>query len=214
MLSLPWIERDFHYAPFESISAQMQQWSSDRSHTPQLWFGEHQLVVSKGLRAHEESVPYWPSVKANRGGLLTIHGPGQLVFYPLWDLRLYLSLERYRWLLEETVIASLLSCGVRGESVFRIPSSPGVFTSKGKISAMGLRLHRNSVYHGISVNVACPLLPFQKIVCCGDPLQRATNILEFGVSPSMVRFKELMKQHFYHLIHQEVSHVVHDPSPR
>ncbi len=129
-----------------------------------------------------------------------MHCPGQLVFYPLWDVRLYKTLSQYRWDLEEAVIRTLQECGLNGTDCFRKAQSPGVFTSKGKIASMGLRLHRNGVYHGISLNIACPLLPFQNIVCCGDPLQQITSLAQFGLFPSMQCVKTLMKAHFYQLI--------------
>jgi lipoyl(octanoyl) transferase len=209
---LSWIERDFHYEPFWKIAFQMQQWSQDRQHDPQLWYGEHPVVVTKGLRSHEDRVLYWPSVATNRGGLLTVHSPGQLVFYPLWDLRLYNTLSEYRWVLEETVIQTLIESGMPGDCIYRIPESPGVFTSKGKISAMGLRLQRHGVYHGISINVACPLLPFQTIVCCGDPNQTTTSLKEWGLTPSMAQIKVLMKKYFYTLIGAEARYVLHHTS--
>ncbi len=209
-----WIERDFHYEPFLKIATQMQQWSQDREHTPELWYGEHPVVVTKGLRSHHEIVQYWPTVPTNRGGLLTVHGPGQLVFYPLWDLRLYKTLTEYRWGLEETVIKTLIACGIPGDQVYRRPESPGIFTSKGKISAIGLRLHKNSVYHGISVNVACPLLPFRTIVCCGDPHQATTSLKEWGLTPSMTKIKVLMKKYFYALMGLEAQYVLHHTSER
>jgi lipoyl(octanoyl) transferase len=207
-----WILRDFTIESFSAIQRQMKDWADLKKNDYQLWYGEHALVVTKGVRSHNDCVGYWPSVVSNRGGQLTVHLPGQLVFYPLWPVLKYCSLTRYRWILEETVRRTLSEISQDQITTYRMENSPGVYTSQGKISSLGLRLSRECVYHGISLNIACPLRPFHSIVCCGQKDIQATSLSAMGYYVSIARIKTLMIAYFFDLLEQEKFHVHHDTS--
>jgi len=209
---LSWIERDFQYAPFAQIAHEMKQFVNQRSAEPQLWYGEHCLIVTKGVRAQQTPVQYWPNTESNRGGQLTMHCPGQLVFYPLWNVMEYLTIAQYRWILEETVMQTIEQISQGALSTFRVPECPGVFTERGKIASLGLRLYRKSVYHGMSFNVACPLKPFQTFVSCGNAEMSITTLTALGFFVPMRTIKALMKKYFYQLLIQETAGVTHDSS--
>ena len=213
MSSMPtWIERDFQCTPFAQIANEMKQWINTPSSVPQLWFGEHPVVVTKGVRAQQDVVEYWPSVATNRGGQLTMHLPGQLVFYPLWEVLQYTTIEQYRWIFEEIVMQSIAEISLGSINTYRVSESPGVFTERGKIASLGLRLYRKSVYHGISFNIACPLGPFQTFICCGNSSMSTTSIRALGSFATMAQVKALMKKYFYLLLAKETSRVAHHSS--
>lgn len=112
---------------------------------------------------------------ALRGGQTTFHGPGQLVAYPILDLKQHdLNPRAYVCLLEQTVINTCASYGVDG---FRT-NHPGVWTSQDdKICALGVHLRRNITSHGIGLNVSNTPLPwFGRIVACGLEGKRTTSL--------------------------------------
>lgn len=116
---------------------------------------------------------------SDRGGQATYHGPGQLVCYPILDLRrMSLSVRDYVSKLEETVIRTLALFGVAG---LRMKGKPGVWTGDGeKIASIGVRLERRVTSHGFSLNVNLTVDPAQLIIACGDPGTRAVNLQELA----------------------------------
>jgi lipoyl(octanoyl) transferase len=134
-------------------------------HPPVYTFGrrirpEHLLVSPDVLRQRGADV-----VETSRGGDLTFHGPGQLVGYPILNLRdRSLGPKDYVRLLEETLIRTLERFGVDGQ---RSPGRPGVWTDAGKIAAIGVRIERGVSLHGFALNVDVDLSWFDAIVPCG-----------------------------------------------
>lgn len=104
----------------------------------------------------------------DRGGQATYHGPGQLVAYPVIDLKSFrLSARDYVRSLEETILQSLARFGVAG---LRIEGKPGVWTGPWeKIASIGVRIRRRIAFHGFSLNVSVPVDPGELIVSCGEP---------------------------------------------
>jgi lipoyl(octanoyl) transferase len=112
---------------------------------------------------------------SDRGGQATFHGPGQLVVYPIIDLRARgLSARAYVHALEETVVRTLGAFGIKG---FRRKHKPGVWTTEqDKIASIGVRIRRGITYHGYSLNVALRQDPCEYIVCCGMPEAKIVSI--------------------------------------
>ena len=138
-------------------------------HTPdELWLLEHPPVFTLGQAGRSEHLlcpGEIPVLQVDRGGQVTYHGPGQLVAYVLLDLgRLGLSVRDLVSVLEQSVIALLAYYGICGESR---PRAPGVYVDGCKIASIGLRVRRRCSYHGLSLNVAMDLEPFQRINPCG-----------------------------------------------
>jgi lipoyl(octanoyl) transferase len=136
-----------------------------------LWMVEHEPVVTLGRRADEAArdVPVCvggaPIVRAERGGLATWHGPGQVVGYPILRLKRWrLSVPQYVCALEEGMIAWLDPFGVRGS---RRVGMPGVWTSAGKIGFVGIHIRRDVTIHGFALNVSNDLSPFREFSTCG-----------------------------------------------
>ncbi|MDX1669138.1 MAG: lipoyl(octanoyl) transferase LipB, partial [Limnobacter sp.] len=156
------------------------------SQTPdEIWVCEHDPVFTLGLAgdpAHVLDKKNIPVVKTDRGGQVTYHGPGQVVVYPLIDLRRWgLKVKEYVHLLEQSAIDTLVSAGV--DDAQRKPGAPGVYTGwnalkicrmpleKGgelaKIAALGIKIRKGCAYHGLSLNVHMDLAPFKQINPCG-----------------------------------------------
>jgi lipoyl(octanoyl) transferase len=148
----------------------------------ELWLVEHPPVFTLGLAGREEHVldpGSIPVVRIDRGGQVTYHGPGQIVAYPLVDLRRagYGVKELVRRL-EESVIVLLASHDIRAA---RRPGMPGVYVEGAKVAAVGLRISRGCSYHGIALNVDVDLAPFARINPCGYPGLAATRLADLGV---------------------------------
>ncbi|KAI9689141.1 MAG: hypothetical protein M1822_000879 [Bathelium mastoideum] len=123
-------------------------------------------------------------IEALRGGQTTFHGPGQLVAYPILDLKRHgISPRSYVCLLERSVIATCARYGIKGMTT----SNPGVWiTPDKKIAALGVHLRKNVTSHGIGLNVATNLRWFDRIVACGLEGKSATSFEAEGVKGKSV----------------------------
>lgn len=127
---------------------------------------------------------------ADRGGQATYHGPGQLICYPIVDLRARrLSASQYVRLLEESVVRSVCALGVKG---VRQPGKAGVWTGdKDKIASVGVRIRNRVAYHGFSLNVGLTMDPCGLLVSCGMPETRIVSLNDILEKPvSMKEAKE------------------------
>ena len=170
----------------------------------QLWICEHPAVYTQGLAGQAEHVlnaGSIPVVQTDRGGQVTFHGPGQVVAYPLIDLRRAgYFVKEYVYRIEEAVIRTLAHFGVTGH---RVAGSPGIyvrlgdpfshvaltgpvdpahpFIGLGKIAALGIKVSRHCSYHGVALNVAMDLEPFSRINPCGYEGLQTTDLRSLGV---------------------------------
>jgi lipoyl(octanoyl) transferase len=157
----------------------MQEFTATRTaETPdELWLLEHPPVFTVGLAgdpAHLLAPGDIPVVNVDRGGQVTYHGPGQLVAYPLLDLRRNgLSVHGLVQALEDAVIALAAS---RGLDARARRDAPGVYVDGRKLASLGLRIRRGASYHGLALNVAMDLTPFQRINPCGMPGLEVTQL--------------------------------------
>ena len=162
----------------------MQEFTRARTpDTPdQLWLVEHPSVFTLGLAGRPEHVLNAgdiPVVKSDRGGQVTFHGPGQVVAYPLVDLkRAGYGIREMVRRLEQSVIDLLASYRIAAE---RRDGMPGVYVAGAKIAAVGLRVSRGCTYHGISLNTDLDLAPFSRIDPCGYPGLASTRLADHGV---------------------------------
>jgi len=129
---------------------------------------EHAPVYVTGRRGVDnrlQSTLPAPFVRADRGGETTFHGPGQLMFYPVIHLRRRnIGVRDYVQLLESSCIALLESLGI---AAHRKCGFPGVWTDRGKIAALGLRVARGVAFHGMALNVSVNPAWFSPIRPCG-----------------------------------------------
>ncbi len=140
----------------------------DAGTADEIWMAEHPPVFTLGLNASREHLLApgdIPVVQIDRGGQVTYHGPGQLLIYPLIDLRRHvLSVRQLVVALENAVIAYVAQLGV---SAAGSRAAPGVYVDGAKLASVGLRIRRGSSYHGMALNVAVDLAPFRGINVCG-----------------------------------------------
>jgi lipoyl(octanoyl) transferase len=171
----------------------------------ELWLCEHPPVFTQGLAGKADHVldaGGIPVIASNRGGQVTYHGPGQVVAYPLLDLqRARYFVKEYVYRLEQAVIRTLADVGVTGH---RVAGAPGIyvrladpgshqaltgpapggdpFAGLGKIAALGIKVSRHCTYHGLALNVAMDLEPFERINPCGYAGLRTVDLSTIGVS--------------------------------
>ena len=145
---------------------------------------EHEHVYTFGKNAnHDHLLPTYPEeaevIQIDRGGDITYHGPGQIVGYPILDLEnFFTDIHKYLRLLEETVILTLDSYGIKGE---RNDGKTGVWLDVNtpfpkKICAMGVRASRWVTMHGFALNVDVDLDYFNNIIPCGLTNNIVTSI--------------------------------------
>ena len=162
----------------------MQRFNEERdADTPdEIWFLEHPPVFTLGLAGKMEHIlapGNIPVIHIDRGGQVTYHGPGQLVVYPLLDLRrLGLGVRALVETIENSVIDTLREFGIDALSK---REAPGVYTRDGrKLASLGLRVRRGCSYHGLAFNVAMDLEPFGRINPCGYAGLQMSQVSELG----------------------------------
>ncbi|MBA2778713.1 lipoyl(octanoyl) transferase LipB [Billgrantia kenyensis] len=156
----------------------------DASTPDQFWLVEHEPVFTQGQAGKPEHLLMpgdIPVVQTDRGGQVTYHGPGQVVLYPLLDVRRNrLGVRDLVSALEHAVIAVLADYGVKARAR---PDAPGVYVGEAKIASLGLRIRRGSSYHGVALNVDADLAPFQRINPCGYAGMAMTRLADLVETP-------------------------------
>jgi lipoyl(octanoyl) transferase len=161
----------------------MQQFTAARTpDTPdEIWFLEHNPVFTLGMnasRTHLIAPGDIPVVQVDRGGQVTYHGPGQLVVYPLVDLkRAHLGIRDFVTALERAVIELAAACGIVAQCR---REAPGVYVAGAKLASLGVRVRRMGAYHGLALNVALDLEPFARINPCGYAGLAMTQLAVLG----------------------------------
>jgi lipoyl(octanoyl) transferase len=151
-------------------------------HTPdEIWLLEHEQVFTLGIRENAGDIHDTgdiPLVKTDRGGLVTYHGPGQIVVYLMLDLRsLGIGLKKLVNTLEQATIDLLNEYEI---SASRLENAPGVYVDDRKIASIGLRVQRGCTYHGLSLNVDMDLSPYDRIIPCGLSGIKMTDMKTLG----------------------------------
>jgi lipoyl(octanoyl) transferase len=147
----------------------------------ELWLLEHDPVFTQGQAGKAEHVlapGNIPVVQVDRGGQVTYHGPGQIVGYPLIDLRRAgVSVRELVNKLEQSIIDTLAHWNIGAE---RLVGAPGVYVAGAKVAALGLRVRRGCSFHGLAFNVAMDLEPYHRINPCGYKGLAVTQVLDLG----------------------------------
>jgi lipoyl(octanoyl) transferase len=177
--------RPLRLAAYEPTWRAMQRFTDERTEetADEIWMVEHPPVFTLGLNASREHL-LRPGdidiVQIDRGGQVTYHGPGQLVIYPLLDLRrLKLGVRDLVVALENAVIDYVAE---RGVTAAGSRQAPGVYVDGAKLASIGLRIRRGASYHGMSLNVSMDLAPFERINVCGYQGLRVTRLNDLGVA--------------------------------
>lgn len=172
----------------------------------ELWICEHPPTFTEGISSRSEhllTASDIPTVRTDRGGQITYHGPGQVVAYPLIDLkRSGYFVKEYVFRIEEALIRSLGEWGITGH---RVRGAPGIyvrphdpgghsrlaptpagaapdFSGLGKIAALGIKVSRHCTYHGVALNVGMDLSPFDLINPCGYAGLRTVDLSTIGLT--------------------------------
>ncbi|NBX55152.1 MAG: lipoyl(octanoyl) transferase LipB [Betaproteobacteria bacterium] len=219
--------RDLGEVQYLPTCQAMQDFTAQRGpDTPdELWLCQHPPVFTQGLAGRDEHLLVAgdiPMVRTNRGGQITYHGPGQILAYPLLDLkRRGFFVKELVYRLEGAVIKTLLHFGLTGHRVAgaagvylqiddprghaRLPQRPTrptagaalpkpVFDGLGKVAALGIKVSRHCSYHGVALNVAMDLSPYQRINPCGHAGLKTVDLSTMGVQVGVTEVAHVLSQ--------------------
>ncbi|MBA8882256.1 lipoyl(octanoyl) transferase LipB [Dokdonella fugitiva] len=181
--------------PYEPVWRAMQAFTDARGpDTPdELWVLEHDPVFTLGQAGKWEHVLLpgeIPVVPVDRGGQVTYHGPGQIVAYPLFDLRrLKVGVRELVDRIEQAIIDTLATWNIVAA---RREGAPGVYVGDAKVAALGLRVRRGCSFHGLAFNVAMDLEPFHRINPCGYQGLAVTQVLDLGGPGSLAAVEAVL----------------------
>lgn len=185
--------------PFEPTWKKMQAFTDTRNGdtADEVWLLEHDPVFTLGLagkREHLLAPGDIPVVHIDRGGQVTYHGPGQLVVYPLLDLRRrHLGPRALVSALEQATVDALAEWNITAHAR---PDAPGVYVEEKKIASIGLRVRRGASYHGIAINVNMDLEPFTRINPCGYAGLEMTQLSELSGPSDLDNAADIFLRHF------------------
>jgi lipoyl(octanoyl) transferase len=175
--------RELGLVDYEPTWRAMQRFTAERAENTadEIWLLEHPRVFTLGMnasRAHLIAPGDIPVVQIDRGGQVTYHGPGQLVVYPLIDLkRAGFGIRDFVTALERAVIELAGEFGISAECR---RNAPGVYVAGEKLASVGVRVRKQGSYHGLAVNVALDLTPFERINPCGYAGLKMTQLSALG----------------------------------
>jgi lipoyl(octanoyl) transferase len=168
---------------YETVWQAMQEFTDGRTAATEdeIWLVEHPPVFTLGQAGRKEHILASgdiPVVQSDRGGQVTYHGPGQIVAYPLLDIRrLGMGVRDLVCGIEESIIRVLKEYGVTAR---RAAGAPGVYVNGEKIAALGLRVRRGCSFHGLAFNINMDLKPFERINPCGFEGLKVTQLSAFN----------------------------------
>ena len=193
--------------PYETVWNAMRRFTKDRGSqtADEIWILQHEPVLTLGTQADASNIfpgNTLPVVQSDRGGEVTYHAPGQIVAYPLLDLRRrHLLIRPLVRRIEQAMMDTLIGFGIparlhdNAPGVY-VPSEGGAgeFQGIAKIGAL-LKVSRGCSYHGCSLNVSMALSPFSRINPCGYPGLRTTDMAHAGFRGSYAEAEESLIQH-------------------
>jgi len=200
-LNQPLFLRHLGISEYEPVWREMQAFTDLRDiNTPdQLWLVQHPAVFTQGQAGKAEHVLApgdIPVIQVDRGGQVTYHGPGQVVAYPLIDIRRKgIGVREFVNRIEETIINVLANFDVEGR---RVAGAPGIYVDGNKIASLGLRVRRGCTFHGLAFNVDMDLEPFKRINPCGFAGLKVTQLADLAV----VDLQQVENQLIEGLVHQ------------
>lgn len=191
--------RDLGRRDYVPLWRAMQRFTDtrDASTVDEIWFTEHPPVFTMGLNASQEHLLApgdIPVVPIDRGGQVTFHGPGQLMIYPLIDIkRAGIGVRKLVTALEQSVVDLAALFGIEAASR---PDAPGVYVEGAKLASVGLRIRRGASFHGMALNVDVDLEPFTRINPCGYAQLQMTDLRRLGVGATLADTWPKLLPHF------------------
>ncbi len=201
--------RDVVVRRFPGLTAYEPMWRAMQAFTDgrtaeiedEIWLVEHEPVFTLGQAGKWEHVLMpgdIPVVPVDRGGQVTYHGPGQIVAYPLIDLRrLRLGVRDLVCRIEQAIIDTLATWNIVAE---RKPGAPGVYVAGAKVAALGLRVRRGCTFHGLAFNVNMDLSPFHRINPCGFQGLAVTQVMDLGGPSQLPDVEDELVAHLARLL--------------
>ena len=183
---------------YEPVWRAMQNFTDSRNESThdEIWFAEHESVFTLGLNTAPEHLldpGDIPVIQIDRGGQVTYHGPGQLMVYPLIDLRRAgLGVRDLVTALEQSVVDLAAEFGIDAASR---GDSPGVYVGGVKLASVGLRIRRGASFHGMALNVDVDLEPFSRINPCGFEDLELTDLARLGADRELATVRDKFLPH-------------------
>ena len=211
------VVRNLGVQSYEPIWRAMQDFTNTRDeNTPdEIWFCEHEPVFTLGLNTKPEHLLApgdIPVVQIDRGGQVTYHGPGQLMVYPLIDIRrASIGVRDLVTALEQCVVD--LATDNQIEAASRC-DAPGVYVDGVKLASVGLRIRRGASFHGMALNVDVDLEPFTRINPCGFRGLEVTDLRRLGAEHDLDRVRDALLPHLLRHLRLENSIIRQDALPR
>ena len=191
------IVRSLGREDYEPLWRRMQSFTDTRDDTTpdEIWFTEHPPVFTLGLNASREhllNAGDIPVVQVDRGGQVTYHGPGQLMIYPLIDLkRSRIGVRDLVTGLEQSIVDFVADHGIEAKAR---KDAPGVYVDDRKIASVGLRIRRGASFHGMALNIDVDLEPFSRINPCGFSDLEVTDLSALGVATDRETIRAAVEQ--------------------
>ena len=195
LTALPGRMRELGRQAYEPVWRAMQRFTDTRDeHTEdEIWMVEHDPVFTLGQAGKPEHVLApgdIPVIHVDRGGQVTYHGPGQIVAYPLFDLkRMKVGVREYVNRIEQAIIDTAAEWNIQAE---RKEGAPGVYVAGAKVAALGIRVRRGCTFHGLAFNIGMDLEPFHRINPCGYQGLEVTTLSDLGGPSGMDAVKPVL----------------------
>ncbi|NDK38537.1 lipoyl(octanoyl) transferase LipB [Pseudoxanthomonas gei] len=192
---LPCLVRELGRQPYEPVWRAMQRFTDARGEAmpDEIWLVEHDPVFTLGQAGKPEHVLAAgdiPVIQVDRGGQVTYHGPGQIVAYPLFDLkRMKVGVREYVQRIEQSIIDTAAEWNIHAE---RKEGAPGVYVAGAKVAALGIRVRRGCTFHGLAFNIAMDLEPWHRINPCGYQGLQVTTLADLGGPSGMDAVKPVL----------------------
>jgi len=203
------VVRELGRQTYEPVWRAMQEFTNTRDETTpdEIWFTEHDSVFTLGLNTAPEHLLApgdIPVIQIDRGGQVTYHGPGQLMVYPLIDLRrAELGVRDLVTALEQSAVNLAADYGIDAASRC---DAPGVYVDDIKLASVGLRIRRGASFHGMALNVDVDLEPFSRINPCGFEGLELTDLARLGADSDLGIVRDRLLPHL--LRHLRLDHAL------
>jgi lipoyl(octanoyl) transferase len=190
--------RELGLQVYEPVWRAMQHLTDtrDAQTRDEIWFCDHRPVYTLGVNAAREHLLApgdIPVVQIDRGGQVTYHGPGQLMIYPLLDIRrAAIGVRGLVTALEQCVVDLAADLGIEAASRC---DAPGVYVAGVKLASVGLRIRRGASFHGMALNVDVDLEPFSRINPCGFDNLEVTDLRRLGATGDLAAIREQLLPH-------------------
>jgi lipoyl(octanoyl) transferase len=190
--------RELGLQNYEPVWRAMQQFTDTRTESTrdEIWFAQHAPVFTLGLNSAPEHLLApgdIPVVQVDRGGQVTYHGPGQLMIYPLIDIRRRgLGVRDLVTALEQSVVDLAHDYGIAAAAR---ADAPGVYVDGVKLASIGLRIRRGASFHGMALNVDVDIEPFSRINPCGFANLAVTDFSRLGAERDIALVRDALLPH-------------------